>query len=376
MLEVADVCSLTLDGAHRLFGYDIGAIRDHDVRLNGGRTHIVESYPFRRDIPIDLPSRLASSETFRSDGYLRDFVFDWQTEVPIRALDAQAWSQPGVFYVHVGTEDSLGSSIPPGALALVEPVGSEENAHPDPRAMYLLQFGNGYRCVHCVVSRGKLRLFSSAKVYLGREEFVYPGGVRIAGRIRMFALSLPAPEYPSLGLLPDCRHGADLILPWEHQRRDRLLATKRKRFKRSKEESGFVKEFLKEELNARLSGRTERRYRRPTSSEPHVNALMHLAVSHVARYTDTLRTGGVLISDRGRFSLEALLNARFLEEVSTIHRQAHLPTPNEVWEARREEFVEWPPLLSMKFPQLRLWSDRLIRLAHGSAINNLDPQIG
>ena len=35
------------------------------------------------------------------------------------------------------------------------------------------------------------------------EEFAYPGAVRIAGRIRMFAISLPVPEYPVRYLLPE-----------------------------------------------------------------------------------------------------------------------------------------------------------------------------
>ena len=38
--EVADIARLTIEGAHRLFGYDLTEIRDYDLRLNGGRTHI------------------------------------------------------------------------------------------------------------------------------------------------------------------------------------------------------------------------------------------------------------------------------------------------------------------------------------------------
>lgn len=376
LLEVGDICSLTLDGAHRLFGYDLSAIREYDLRLNGGRTHIFESYPFQRDLLIDLPFQVASHEAFRVDASLRDLVSRWQTDLPIQTLEEEGWHKPGTFYVHVGTEDSLGSSIPPGAMALVEPVGNDEKMYPNPRNIYLLQFGNGYRCSRCVVTRGQLRLFSSEKIYLGRHEFAYPGAVRIAGRIRMFAVSLPIPEYPSRWSLPPCQPCADLILPWEHDRRDSLLATEHIRFKRSKAEELFVRDFLRKELNAKLSGRSERRYRRPTSSAPHVNALIHLTLAHVARYTDTLRAGGSWVSDRGRFSLETLLNARSLEEARLLHRKAHLPIPGEVWDARRREFPEWPPLLSMKFPQLRLWEERVMRLTEGCAIHGLVPSIG
>jgi hypothetical protein len=376
VLEVANISSLTLEGAHRLFGYDLSAIRECDLRLNPGRTHIIESYPFERDLRVDLPSRFAADEVFDTDALLRDLVPEWQTDLPIRVLEGKGWHQPGAFYIHVGTEDSLGSSIPPGAMALVEPIGNDEQLHPNPRGVYLLQFGNGYRCSHCVATRGKLRLFSAGKTYLGREEFIYPGSVRIAGRIRMYAMSVPIPEYSSRGVLPPCRPCADLILPWEHHTREGLLATEHKRFKRSKEEEASVQEFLKATLNAKLSDRSERRYRRPTSSEPHVNALIHLTIAHFARYTDSLQTGGTLISDKGRFSLDSLLSGKSLEEASLLHRSAALPIPSSVWQARRKEFGEWPPILSIKFPRLAQWDDRVVRLAEGCAVSGLDPAIG
>jgi hypothetical protein len=375
VLDVADSCHLTLDGAHRLFGYSLDRIREHDLKLNGGRTHIFESYPFERDLLIDLPLRFAPREAFASDAFLRDLVFEWQTGLPIRALQEEHWSQPGVFYVHVGTEDSLGSSIPPGAMALVEPIDQDEALHPNPRRIYLLQFGNGYRCTHCVATRGKLHLFTSGKTYLGREEFLYPGSVRIAGRIRMFAVSLPVPDSPPLQDLPRSERYADLILPWEQPSRDRLLATKHRRFRRSKEQEQLIQDVLKAELGAKLSRRSERRYRSPTLSEPHVNALLHLTVAHFARYTDSLRADGVLRSDKGRFSLESLLSARRIEDLLAQPRSARSPTPNDVWEQLRKEFVEWPPLLSMKFPQLRQWDEKIIRLAEGSAIVGLNPSI-
>lgn len=375
VLEIVETCGLTLEGAHRLFGYDLDRIREYDLQLNGGRTHIIESYPFERDFPIDLPHRLAPREAFDRDALLRDLVLEWQTDLPIKALEGEHWSRPGAFYVHVGTEDSLGSSVPPGSMALVEPIDQEETLQPNPRRIYLLQFGNGYRCSHCVATRGKLQLFSSGRAYLGREEFIYPGSVRIAGRIRMFAVNLPVPDYASLSVLPRCQQGADLVLPWEHRSRDRLLATKHKRFKRSKQQEQFLREILRAELHAELSGRSERRYRRPTSSEPHINALLHLTLAHVARYTDALRAGGSLRSDRGRFSLEALLKARRPEDLFAQPSVALGPTPSEVWERLREEYVEWPPLLSMKFPQLRQWDERVIRLAEGNAVAGLVPSI-
>ena len=374
LLEIADMFSLTIEGAHRLFGYDLDGIREYDRRLNGGRTHIVESYAFERDLLVDLPLELASSKAFASDGTLRELVRSWQRDVPMRALKGPAWRRPGAFYVHVGTEDSLGSSLPPGALALVEPVEEEETRQPNPRSIYLLQFGNGYRCSRCVVTRGRLQLLNSERTYSGPQEFAYPKSVRIAGRIGMFAVPLPLPEYSQLSLA-QYEGGAELVLPWEHRTRDRLLATKHKRFRRSPDEEQYVRKFLHEELNSQFSERTWRRYRSPGPFEPHVPALLHLTLMHYARYTDSLQAGGYMIRDTSRFSLETMLTAKRYVELLTSRQAASSPTPREVWETRRSEFVEWPPLLAVKFPQLRLWDDRVVRLAQGSPIRGLHPQI-
>jgi hypothetical protein len=375
LLEIAEIYSLTLEGAHRVFGYRLEDIRECDLRLNRGRTHIFESYAFDRDLLIDLPAQLAPIKSFTIDALLRDLVVEWQTNVPIRVLEEEGWEQPAAFYVHVGTEDSIGSSIPPGATVRVEPISDAERMLPNPRYIYLLQFGNGYRCCHCVVTKGKLRPFNTGRTYLGREEFAYPGAVRIAGRIRMFALRLPLPEYPAPLPIPSITRGADLILPWEHLTRDRLLLTKHRRFRRTKQGEVLVQELLQELLQTKLSGRTERRYRRPTSSEPHVNSLIHLALGHMARYTDALRTGDSWQSDRGRHSLGTLLRARSVEEASSVRPYLHLPSPADVWEARRNEFGGWPSLLSVKFPRLRQWEDQIVRLAHENYIAGLDPTL-
>jgi hypothetical protein len=96
----------------------------------------------------------------------------------------------------------------------------------------------------------------------------------------------------------------------------------------------------------------------------------------MSRYTDALRTGGSWRSDRGRFSLETLLCAGSLEEAWAVQKNVYLPTPSEVWEARRKEFGGWPPLLSVRFPNLRQWEDKIVRLAQGIQIAGLDPILG
>lgn len=374
VLEVADVFGLTIDGAHRLFGYSLDDIREYDVKLNGGRTHIIESYSFQRDFLVDLPWYLDDT-SFGEVASLPDLVREWQRDVPIRALEEESWRKPGTFYVHVGTEDSLGSSLPPGATAMVESIGTEEQSRPNPRAIYLLQFGNGYRCSRCVVTRGRLLLLVSGRNYVGPQEFTYPGGVRIAGRIRMFAMDLPLPDYPLLRPLPPSSVDAPLILPWEHRSLDQLFAAKYYRFQRTRRDLPQVRRALEKIFHTSLSGRTERRYRHPTASQPHIDTLIQLTMTNVARYTDSLRASQSFRSDNKRYSLEALLGARRLSDLPALSRKAETPVPQENWARLRKEFPEWPTLLSMKFPQMQALGHKVARLPNGSAVKGLDPPL-
>jgi len=59
LLEIADTFSLTIEGAHRLFGYDLDGIREYDLRLNGGRTHIER--PHERLCPGEVHRSLGMS---------------------------------------------------------------------------------------------------------------------------------------------------------------------------------------------------------------------------------------------------------------------------------------------------------------------------
>jgi hypothetical protein len=290
--DMEAACSLTTDGAYRLFGYELDGIREFDLSLNGERTHIVESYVFDRDLMVELPLELAPADAFRRSAMLSSLVLRWQGDFPIRVLNRPVWRRPGTFYVRVGTQDSLGSSLPPGATALVEPVDPEEMQRPNPRAIYLLQFHSGYRCSRCVVTGGKLQLLTSDRSYVGPQVYAYPLSVRIVGRIAVFALGLPFRDAPVLRPFSHYEGRADLILPWENKTRHGLFATKHRRFVRSREERQYVDELLKSRLRSTLSDRSRRRYRRETDSEPHIAALMQMSIEHYARYSDSLRVGG------------------------------------------------------------------------------------
>ena len=42
--DLAEACSLTTDGAYRLFGYELDGIREFDLDLNDGRTHVESAH--------------------------------------------------------------------------------------------------------------------------------------------------------------------------------------------------------------------------------------------------------------------------------------------------------------------------------------------
>ena len=373
--EVEAECLLTKDGGYRLFGYDLDSIREYDLALNGGRTHIIESYIFERDLPVELPLELAPEEAFRRTALLSDLVRGWQGGIPIRALDRRLWRQPGAFYVHVGTEDSLGSSLPPGTTALVEPLGEEEVRQPNPRSTYCLQFRNGYRFSRCLVTKGKLLLLSTDRSYSGTEAFVYPREVRIAGRVRAIAVALPSQDFLSLRGIWTYPGTAALILPWEHRSRWSLLATKHKRFVRPQAELVQVQQFLQNILKSNLSERTRRRYRSDTDSEPHADALIQLSLEHYARYSDLLRLGRHGLRDQGRFSLEAMLNANRFSELLGMRTYPSVPAPPEVWDARRKELGEYGALFAQHFPKPSQWGSRVIRISNDVLLRGTSQQI-
>ena len=100
-----------------------------------------------------------------------------------------------------------------------------------------------------------------------------------------------------------------------------------------------------------------------------------MTLYHTARYTDALRAGGISSSDRDRFSLETLLAAERMDDLLAQTQSARFPGPADVVEELRRQWVEWPPLLSITFPHLREWDERIIRLAEGCEINGLEPPI-
>jgi len=373
--EFGELNSMTVDAAHRLFGYDLDAIREVDLLLNGNRTHIVESFVYGRDVPVQLPLELARPEAFTRTAALASLVRQWQEDIPIRSLSRPDWRRAKAFYVHVGTEDSLGSDLPPGSLALVEPIEADSVNRLDPKSIYLIQFPNGYRCSRCIVTRGKLHLLSSTRRHYDTTVYAYPGSARVVGRVGMFAASVPIQQHSSQRSLSHYKGDAPLVLPWEQLTRGALLATKYRRFVRTPEDRDRVNKFLQEALQWRVSERSKRRYRAESNSEPHIGSLIHMALEAPARYADLLRVGGYRLRDYERFSLDSLLGATRLDDVIANMNTARAPFPADVWAARRREIAEWPAILSLKFPRLQPFEDLVIRIADERRLVDLEPPL-
>ena len=372
--EIVDNFLLTIGATHELFGYDLEALRQNELFLNSRRTHIVESHVFQRDKLTDVPLELAAESKFQSDALVGDLVREWQTDMPVLSLDGQSQDAPASFYVHVGTEDARDCSLPPGSMALVDPIAPAEALRPNPRAIYLLQFRDGYQCNRCVVTHGRLLILNSTRKYMRVREFACPGEVRVAGRIRMFAHALPQPEFGPQHKIGTLDGLANLTLPWEYPTRDGLFLNEYRRFHRSRKEQAEIRQLLADLLQSPLTKRTERRYRHPGASEPHVSTLIQLTVLHFARYSDCLRTGGLPIREHGRYSLDAIVNARSLEDLTERIDELRSQRPAAVWTSRTE-FVEWLPLLSFKFPKLNVREDLVLRLSHTHNLSGLQPAI-
>ena len=73
--------------------------------------------------------------------------------------------------------------VPPGSHIAIRPIGEQESRNPNPERMYFLQHGNGYICCRCAVRQHKLSIITEDRDYAGPHEFLYPGEVRIVGRL-------------------------------------------------------------------------------------------------------------------------------------------------------------------------------------------------
>lgn len=365
--------SLTIGGAYKLFGYKLDSLRGVELLLNGERTRFVESYPFHRDRPVDLPGVLGDQNAFHRTAFLSDLVVRWQQGVPIRALRGPHWQKEGFVYAQLGAGDTRAMpKVPPGSYIAIRPIGDEERRDPDPARIYFLQFGGGYLCCRCTVRQGRLWLITQDHDYAGPHEFIYPGEIRVVGRVMSFAVELrlakSAPTLPQRAYKP-----APLILPWEHTSLPNLIAAERQRFGITEAHLRRASDILETHLGTTISARTLRRYEQEKERVPRTSVLIGLALVHSLRFTDVLRALSLWTDESRHYSLNALMSANTLDDLPYSFPSAVAPDPVTRWQPLIDEWGEWPTLLSMAMPNLGQWGYRILRINQSTWFNGLDP---
>jgi hypothetical protein len=373
--QLSHCASLTVGGTFLLVGYHLDRMRDTEFMLNGHRTRIIESYPFYRDRMIDLPSVLSKDNVWANSALVSDIVREWQMDLPIRTIQDQNWQKRDNFYVQIGGEDNPAlSGLPSGAIVLIQPVTQEERANPDPDAIYLLQFGNGYLCSCCAVSRGMLTLLPRDGKYEASCDFLYPQQVRIAGRARGFAAQVP-PPITNRQEAHSAHIAAPLILPWEHASLGALLHTERLRLGRTARDLDNINDILQARMASSLTGRTLRRYEHRSQNVPHTDTILALALFCAARFSDVLRLLGFRFNESNSYSLARFLEAQSLKELHEKLRFATTPEPRAQWRLLCADWGEWPSLLSIRVPRISELQHRLLRIHQNETFDGLDPLI-
>jgi len=264
--------------------------------------------------------------------------------------------------------------VPPGSYIAIRPIGEQERQNPNSERMYFLQLGNGYLCCGCAVRQHKLSIIIEDRDYAGPHEFIYPGEVRIVGRVASFGVRLPLTE-PSLTPPRRTYKPAPLILPWEHTSLRNLISAERQRFGIVEAHLARASEILESRLGASLSVRTVRRYKQEQERMPRTAVLIGLALIHSLRFTDVLRTLNLWTDETQYHSLRALMSAKTFDDLPLGYPMATPPGPIARWQALVDEWGEWPTLLSMAMPDLGQWESRILRINQSAWFKGLDPLI-
>lgn len=367
--------SLTIGGAFKLFGYSLEGMRHLDFLLNGARTRLIETYPFYRDRPVDVPELLAEESAFQENSFLSDLVRSWRRQIPIRTIYGPHWRRRRLLYAQIGTGDGMAlPTIPPGSVVAIGEIDEKERRHPDPQRYYFLQHRAGYSCCRCVVDRGRLLLLTPPQRVDTPQEFVYPGQVRIVGRVVSFATRLPVPM-PEPIFPRRAQVDTPLIFPWEHTSFSALLQAEEQRFGITDAHLHSTRNVLEEQLGIRLSSRTVRRYKHGGKHMPRTSALLALIAVHSLRPTDAFRLLKLWSPMGHQLSLTTLIKARNANELAFSFEAAPAPNPAMQWQQLLERWGEWPNLLSMTFPHLAILRDNLLRLCPDRQFRGLDPLI-
>jgi transcriptional regulator with XRE-family HTH domain len=373
---ISQSLGVTIGGAFKLFGYSLESIRGLDFLLNGTRTRFIEDFPFYRDRPVDLPENLGDASSLRKNSFLSELVRSWRRDVPIRAIRGPHWSRGRILYAQVGTGDGMGlPRIPPGSVVAIGEIKEDERKKPNPERYYFLQHRTGYSCCRCTVEDRRLLLITEGQRVGTRQEFAYPGEVRIVGRIVSFATRLPIPTHePSPSRI--AHNDMPLLLPWEHRSFSALLRAERLRFDITEAHLNRVADVLEEELGVRLSARTVRRYEQNAQQLPRTAILLAIMAVYSLRPSDVLRLLQLWPAGARKLSLTTMMRASKSAELPSAFDPAPMPEPAAQWQELLKEWGEWPTLLSMMVPHLASQQDSLLRLNQSSRFRGLDPLVG
>ena len=376
LFAISQSLNLTIGGAFKLFGYSLERMRELDFILNGTRTRLIETYPFYRDRPVDLPKILGEASFLRENSFVSDLVRSWKHEVPIRAIRGPHWSRRKLLYAQVGTSDEMGlPRIPPGSVVAVEDIDEIERRKPIPERYYFLQHRTGYSCCRCIVDGGRLFLIADRQKVGTCLEFTLPGEARIVGRVVFFVTRLPIPEpHP----LPhrNTDDNVPLLFPWEYTSFPALLKSEKLRFGITEAHLNGVAEALEDQLGVRLSSRTLRRHEHNAEQLPRTAILLALMATHSLRPSDVLRLLRLWPAGARQLSLTTLMRASKATDLPSAFNPAAIPEPAAQWYELLGEWGEWPSLLSMTFPYLASQQVNLLRLNPIARFRGLSSLLG
>lgn len=368
---------LTIGGAFKLFGYSLESMRHLDFLLNGERTRFIETYPFYRDRPVDVPQLLGNSGALHQNSFLYDFVRSWRIGIPIRAIRGPHWRRRKLLYAQIGTRDGMAlPRIPPGSIIAVQEIDENERRNPDSSRYYLLQHHAGYICSRCVAEKGRLLLITRGQKIGIRQEFEYPGEARIVGQVVSFAAKLPAPALGPLVSNLIWSKDTPLILPWEHTSFTSLLKAETVRFGITEAHLTGLAPLLKEQLGVALSSRTLRRYQRIGNTSPRTAVLLGIAAVLSLRLSDVFRVLKMWGPTVQQLSLTTLLDVDRAVDLPSSFDAAPRPEPFNQWNKILEEWGEWPSLISMAFPRIGTRQEHFLRLSQARQFGGLRPIVG
>ena len=206
-------------------------------------------------------------------------------------------------------------------------------------------------------------------------EFVFPGEVRVIGRVLWFATKLPTPR-PHPLVLRISRNRAPLIFPWEHRSFSDLLAAERMRFGITDRYISQIGDLLEQQLGVRLSTRTLLRYEKGDVYQiPRTGGLLALLAVHSLRPTDVFRLLHRWEPAAAQFSLTSLLGLKRTEEPRSSFDPPPSPEQTTQWNQLLRQWKEWPLLLSMNHQQISTQVDSLVRLNPAKQTLELNPMI-